>query len=303
MSNPLAAGRRSFGGAIVESSLASVGFTDRAGATLVEASRPQPERPRALLAQNAWNYIGLREFERMLRPYPAKLTARSWARRGVALVNTRRAEVVVALTPAMGATVADRAKRAVSVCPVAVPMDVAELSDPHSTKQAPLGDPPVNVDFVLVPGTVSWYKRPFDALRLAAGHSSWPRTVVFAGNDDGSGCAQYCTQLADDLGVTLVQRPMPRNEMLGAVSTAALVLLPSALESVGFSLGEALVLCPGVVGASPLAAHRDVAQLVGREPWWLGTPAPELGPCKTAANDLEVVAAQWRIVGTTLGLR
>jgi hypothetical protein len=52
-------------------------------------------------------------------------------------------------------------------------------------------------------------------------------------------------------------------------SEASVVVLASKLESLNFSLGEALYF-GRTVAASPLAVHREVAALLDAEPHWIG---------------------------------
>lgn len=288
--------RRSLGGVVVENSLRRVGF-DLVGhrSALVETQRPGSGRFFAVLAQNAWNVVPDKEFTRLASPYPARMVARMRLRRVVAAVNLRRAERVVCLSAAMADLVRGVGVPAqrVTVAPAYLAMDMVERGP-----AAPLS---ASQESVLVPGTVTWYKSPAEALSIAAAREI--RHVRFAGPDDGSGCWADVEAGARQLGLQVSRETLSREAMREALASAALVVLPSQLESLGFSLGEALSHAREVV-ATPLPAHREAADWMGRAPTWM----PEVSP-RTAAEVApslareESVRACWMAVGESLGLR
>jgi hypothetical protein len=99
------------------------------------------------------------------------------------------------------------------------------------------------------------------------------------------------------------RRLLNRTEMLGALQSAAAVAVPSGMESLSFSLGEALLLGK-VVYATPLLAHREIARRMGRAPIWLDMEshgsAPE--PRVFAPTLLDGFRDEWRALGVALGL-
>lgn len=288
--------RRSLGGLVVEHSLASVGFRPDPGVHLVETERPRWDRPAALLAQNAWNFVPDAEFRKLARPYPNAMRRRMLQRRALARVNTRRARRLLVMSDYMANLVEAAAGRPVEVSRVVHPFAPVEMP---SAEQLDL---PSDA-FVVVPGTITWYKDPVSALaHVACG--DLPRLVVLAGPDDGSGCQAEVKRVAANLGLTLRVGPVSPLAMHALLRRATAVVLPSRLESLGFSLSEALSLAPGEVWASPLPSHRSLARAIGREPLWLGEEPTEREPSSVlpVLADAERVRAQWTSLGLALGL-
>lgn len=290
--------RRSGGGNVVEDSLRAVGFdVATPGVALVEAKRPERRPLSKVLVQNAWTVLPSEDFDRLAAPYPLAWRTRMLARRAVTRLNLHRADHVVCLTHAMGDLVRKATRTPVHVAPVSAPMDI----------WAQGGNPPVagHEDMVLVPGTITWYKRPQLALDIAARLGSKPREtplVLFAGRDDGSGAWQRTQAEARRLGLDVAASPMTRTEMKAALRTAMVTVIPSELESLSLSLSEALMLSRRVI-ASSLTVHREIADAVGREPEWLETRLPT-DPPETAPASLteDEARAAWVNVGRTLEL-
>lgn len=289
--------RRSFGGRVVEESLAAVGFRlpPAADVALVETVRPAMAPYRRVLAQNAWNVISSDERRTRLRTYPAAQRARFHARHQVTRVNLRRAERVVCLTHAMAELCAPWSKT-VEVAPVTVPMDFLRARSSGSDL-AP--------GTMLVPGTVAPYKNPATALDVFAEveASLSLSTILFGGGDDGSGVWSAVQAYARARGIAVERRVLDRAAMRAALASAAVVVVPSGLESLSFSLAETLLLSDRVI-ASPIAAHREVAARLGRQPTWLGSQASSDVTPRRAWSETEIdgLRAEWVHLGAALGL-
>ena len=253
-----AAPRRSAGGSVVERCLRDAGFeTATPGVALVETSRPGRRADSTVLAQSAWNVIPRVEFLRLGRRYPARMQARMAARRAVSIVNLRRAARVVCLTEAMADMVITHTDAEVVVARPLAPLDLYD---------GPKGAAP-DRDVVLVPGTVTWCKDPGAALPLAravAQESGRPTRLQPAGRDDGSGCPADVRRRAGAAGLEVVQGPLDRTEMLGAVARSRLVV-PSRLDSLSLCLIKAHVLAPDVA-ARRTPVHEEVGTCLRRPP-------------------------------------
>lgn len=286
--------RLSFGGSVVSDSLRSVGFEiDTPGVMLVETQRPTVRPPDSVLAQSLWNVLPTGDFVRALDPYPKAMQARALARREVSRVNLRRARKVVCLTDFMAEATESFAGRDVEVAAVCLPADAERI---HRQASGPAGN-----GTALVPGTVTWYKRPHDALTwLASRAADGMPSVHLAGNDDGSGCLESVQALADELSIELMHHPLGRDAMWEAVVESSVVLLPSALESLGFSLAEALWLGRDVV-ASPIPAHVELAERVGILPRWF-EDAPDRLCVSAGVMSRAEIEPQWIRLGELLGL-
>lgn len=285
--------RRSLGGAVVENSLRGVGFEFTAGrCALVETRRPARRAFTAVLAQNAWNVISRADFDRLATPYPPRMVARMRLRRMVAHVNLRRAERVVCLSEAMAELVQEAGVRAdrVVVAPAYLALDMTRPSVRVSVAE--------REQSLLVPGTVTWYKAPAEALTIARERGL--ERVRFAGPDDGSGCWSDIEGRARRLGLRASRETLSRDAMRDALASAALVVLPSQLESLGFSVGEALCHASEVV-ASPLPAHREAAAWMGVAPTWLSHVGERRVVAATPPSEA-AVRASWTHVGEALGL-
>jgi glycosyltransferase involved in cell wall biosynthesis len=287
--------RRSLGGRVVEDSLAEAGFAFRPSVQLVETARPGRRGAEAVLVQNAWNFVPAAEFRDLSRPYPARMRRRMEQRRLLARLNTRRADRIVALTVPMAELTGRSVDRPVEVSEVLYPLSLLGPED----DAAGLPEEP----FVVVPGTLTWYKDPVVALTLVAARADLPRRVVFAGPDDGSGCWVEVQRVASTLGLRVTGGPVPGRVMRTALRRAVAVVVSSRLESLGFSLTEALALAPGRVIASPLPSHLALAERVGRVPEWLGQdPAGATGGSPPSPPDPDDVWASWMRLGECLGL-
>lgn len=289
---------------MVEHSLRRVGFeTDSAEVALVETEIPTAQPFGAVLAQNAWTMLARAAFRELARPYPTPHRIRHELRRVLASTNMRRTGTRIVLTESMAALSRTRGYR-VDVVPVTVPLDLYEgiRTEPQRFK---LADP-----FVLLPGTVTWYKgvdRLPELCALLSERGLAIPTLVLAGSDDGSGCMQ---RMREQLrGVRLVAGNVSRPEMYWLLSHARCTILLSRLESLSFSLVEALILSAAVV-ASPLDVHREMALRLGRQPtWWGADDEVACAVANSAASDdhsasyaYDDAAREWSSLGEALGL-
>lgn len=257
--------RRSPGGYVVDQALEESGLTWEPWLALVETARPRSFPFRAVLCQNAWNFIPRAEFRRLLEEYPLRSRLLYRARRGVARLNVRRASRVIVLSRYMAALVRPVARGEVEL----VEADLV----PSLLRAAPRRPPWLsgNRRFVVVPGTITWYKRPHLALELVDGSDGVQ--IVFAGADDGSGCLQELRRRAEGLGLDHCIGLADHEETLWLLQHAEAAFVLGALESLSLSLAEALTFSQRVV-ASDIPVHREVAARIGRTPLWLGGVRP-----------------------------
>ncbi|GAA4749373.1 hypothetical protein GCM10023350_38080 [Nocardioides endophyticus] len=273
--------RSSPGGNVVTGSLAAVGFHQPASVALVETVRPRRQPLDVVLSQNAWNFLSRSEFAALARDYDPRRRTLYRARRTVARVNTRRARSNVVLSHYMADLLTARGLSPV-VSPVTLPLELC------ATGPAPIRAPAgIDGPFVVVPGTLTPYKRAdyaLDLLRLLP--PSERPLLVLAGTDDGSGQQQRLSSILETAQVRHWIGSVDRDEMSWLLAHAVATLVPSRLESLSFSVAEALVLSPRVM-ASPLSVHREVAERLGLDPQWL-PPEPDI---ETARALLDPVAA------------
>lgn len=280
--------RLSPGGRTGADSLLAAGFDPATpGVAVVETASPR-RRVSSVLVRNAWNVIPMHEWRELQRPYPPKMQVRAFARRRLASHNLRRAGKVVCLTYAMAELTEEFIRRPVTVAPVTLPMDAFAIRH----------EPAPRDGTAVVPGTVTWYKRPLAALDWLAAHRPDITRVRFLGSDDGSGARAAVEQRARADGLEVEFGFADRADIYAQLARAELVLLPSALESLGFALSEALWVSDRVV-ASPLTPHREVAARLGREPRWWDAPAVTSNP---PAYDAERALSDWTAVAEVLGL-
>jgi len=255
---------------------------------------------RAILAQNAWTMIARRQFRALCHPYPRRYAARHLARRAVAQMNLRRSASVYCLSESMQKLMKERGFNA-TVVPVTLPLDMCGPLDPRPPAWAADGGP-----FILVPGTVTWYKGTDGVVSLLRRAGRTDLRVVLAGHDDGSGCLQHVQHGLSDLDVKV--GPVTRPEMQWLLLNAEATFILSRLESLSFSMSEALAMSRVVV-ASPLPVHIELAERMGRAPTWLAhDTAPEAyvgasrsgGPLRDA--DRECFADQWLALGRSMSL-
>lgn len=256
--------RSSFGGMAVAMTLETLGFqaTDK-WTTLVETGPPRNYR--VCLVQNAWNLIPDDEFQRRIEPYPLRMAVRIRARRHLAAYNIKRAQQVVTLTEACAELVTQRFGRGVTVAPVTRPLANSRLSIDVAT---PITEP--NGSFILVPGTVTWYRAPMDAAAIAYERNVSSKNILFYGPADNSG-AWRATEVASSALGYQTERVEGSHQLLRALyACAETVILPSRLESLGFPLAEALSAGARRVIARALPAHLEIACRVGgASPEWL----------------------------------
>lgn len=293
--------RESIGGSVVRDSLRGIGHaTIPEGVALVEtalSTRPA----HTVLVQNAWNVIPKPQFDRLVDPYPRPMARKMRARRLVAQWNLRRAKRLVCLTQAMAHMTEQSVGRATHVAQVTAPLDILPSLMGDRTSQA--GD--VSNPYALVIGTVTWFKRPHLAIEYLASTMPEVSHVKFLGRDDGSGCWQHVQRLADRHGVVASRDLVPRSQLWSEYASAHVTVLPSALESLGFALSEALLLAHRVV-ASPLPAHQEISNLLRVTPTWLEPESPRWSAPgfvdKEPTVDGETLNRQWRRLASELGL-
>ena len=276
MTEPPTTRRSSPGGHAVSDSLAAAGFVPDARVALVETARPARTPHAAVVCQNAWNFLPRSDYAHLVTEYAPRRRALYLARRRVAGLNTRRARTNVVLSTYMRDLLTYRGRRT-TLAEVTLPWDLCTADDVAAAgagpvpgeSTAPAGPPPVDRPFVLVPGTLTWYKSPAYALDLAARIPAADRPqLVFAGTDDGSGCAADTRAIADAAGIDAWIGPADRPAMKWLLARAALTLIPSRLESLSFSMSEALLLSRRAA-ALPIPVHREMAERLGRRPVWL----------------------------------
>jgi hypothetical protein len=283
--------RRSIGGQVVETGLASLGFDVlRPDIAMVETRIPQRRPFDVVLSQSSWNVLPRPDFLRLSEPYPRSMRRRMWARRAVARVNLRRARRVLSLTEANAEQVRRFSGREVEVAPVWLPLDALE------TTARPRALPS---DRGFVPGTLTWYKNPSAVLEVAQRRGLGE--LLFAGTDDGSGCWPDLERRAAEAGVRVTRALLSRQEMYDELASATAVILPSDMETLGFSLGEAMCVATHVL-ASPIPSHLEVARHLGAEPEWLPGKGPEWQGTEPAVADAAAVRCSWISLGEALGL-
>jgi glycosyltransferase involved in cell wall biosynthesis len=255
--------RSSPGGNVVTGSLTAIGYHQAQSVALVETGRPRLRPYDVVLCQNAWNFVPEMEFSALARSYQPGRRALSRARRAVATVNSRRARTPVVLSHYMAGLLAYQGVRPV-VSPVTLPLELCEPSPPLMRAVAGITEP-----FLLVPGTLTPYKNAdyaIDLLRLL--DPDQRPLLVLAGTDDASGHHQQLSAELVRSGLRHWIGPVNRQEMSWLLTHALTTIVPSRLESLSFSMAEALVLSSHVL-ASTLPVHREVAARLGREPHWL----------------------------------
>lgn len=295
--------RRSLGGSLVESSLEFFGFpTEAAHLAIVETSRPRRLGYDVVLVQNAWNVIPTKLFKEMLTPYPRRMRRRMRARRAIAHFNLERAGTVICLTEYMTELCATRTTAPCTTVPVHAPPDVTRCATGIGQETSS------EVTKILIPGTATWYKNPIVGIEYAArlqGKLGRPSEVLLAGPDDGSGCLPGMVAEARRCNVSLVQEVLNRKEMLQKLIESDVVCLGSNLESLGFSMAEALLLSPRVV-ASSIPTHKEISRRIGREPFWdfslsrpyVNSPRPFASPEALRLS----IDQEWIGLGRSLGL-
>jgi glycosyltransferase involved in cell wall biosynthesis len=273
MTEPPTTRRSSPGGHAVSDSLAAAGYLPDRRVALVETARPARRPHAAVVCQNAWNFLPRSDYSRLVAEYAPRRRALYLARRRVAALNTRRAGTNVVLSTYMRDLLADRGRRT-TLAEVTLPWDLCIGDDVAAAGAGPFpagsgATPPVDRPFVLVPGTLTWYKSPAYALDLLARVPAADRPqLVFAGTDDGSGCAEDTRARADAAGIDVWIGPAERPAMKWLLAHAHLTLLPSRLESLSFSMSEALLLSQRLA-ALPIPVHHEMAHRLGRQPAWL----------------------------------
>lgn len=262
--------RSSPGGDVVTGSLEASGYHLPPGVALVETAPPRWRAYDVVVAQNAWNFVPGVQFRHLAAGYSPARRGLYRARRAVAALNASRAATTVTLSHHMAGLLARRGCDPV-VSPVTLPRELCTASDVAEHQPDGLDDRP----FVLVPGTLTPYKNADLAISLVGLLDPGRRPLlVLAGTDDGSGHRERLVARMAAAGLAHQVLPVRREEMTWLLRRAVATVVPSRLESLSFSLAEALALSPHVL-ASPLPVHREVAARLGREPVWL-PPEPDL---------------------------
>lgn len=277
--------RSSMGGDVVRNCLVASGFSPRAEVALVETAFPGSSPFDAVIAQNAWNLVPRSTLRDLLRDYPRRMHARFLARRALAFFNLERSRMIITLTTSAAEMCRARFPNAhVVVRPIYAPLDVFDWETPVEQL--------ISAPFALVPGTVTWYKNPHLALKVfvrSLMHDNPGLSLVFAGSDDGSGTASKLREAARHLGANIQITSLTRAEMRWALRHAEHVILPSKLESLGFSVSEAIV-----AGArptvSPIAAHVEIVTSLEGHVTWIsdrsaGFVAPHAGHTSRGAPE------------------
>ncbi|WP_425402473.1 glycosyltransferase [Knoellia sinensis] len=290
--------RTSFGGAVVRESLRAVGVDAiPASVSLVETAtswRP----PKTILVQSAWNVIPRRDFLRLIRPYPLRMQAKALARRIVAARAIRAAERVVCLTSYLGEVVRTNFAVDVTVAEATAPLDHWRTSNDQLSYRDPC--------LAIVVGTVTWYKRPDLALRVLKERRPQVRRVRFLGRDDGSGAWAHVRDVANALGLSVESDVVSHSQIRLEYAKAGVCVLPSALESLGFGLSEALLLSEDVL-ASSIPPHVEIARRIGRSPEWIHVREDGLPPDEDQSHEGRTLTqalahAEWTRVAQALGL-
>ena len=100
-----------------------------------------------------------------------------------------------------------------------------------------------------------------------------------------------------------------RNEMFWLLQNSTATLLFSRMESLSFSLGEALALSQRVF-ATPIPVHIEVAARIGRDPVWLEDSWERNHSCDLVSSEVGALASvdrrrevgAWIAVAESLGL-
>jgi glycosyltransferase involved in cell wall biosynthesis len=280
----------SLGGNAVLASLAHVGLSEsklRPRAYLTETElRLERTAPTHVLFQNAWTVIPWREASLLLQEYSIRRRVREVARRRIASLNGRRAGRTLALTRYMSDLVEARGLPPTWTIAVGTSIDLFDLEPMAASVGGRVGN------FALVPGSVQPYKNPLGAIRYLASmeSSSALNAVVFAGPVHDLSLARSLDAAAKKIGLTPHFATYTRAEMKWLYSEAHVTIIPSRLESLNFSLGEALYFGQKVV-VSPLAVHREVARSLNAQPIWIDEPESTYAPARLHH---EALLPEWR---------
>ena len=164
---------------------------------------------------------------------------------------------------------------------------------------------PSEEPFVLVPGTLTWYKDPQQALSIASERGF--ERVRFAGPDDGSGCWEDVERVGSRAG-----RFASRCETLGRTRCGSRCATPRswscrAASRAWASRSGRRWTTPADVVASALPAHIEAAAWMGSSPPGSRSPTAASLPASaapaTAVPREPDVRASWVAVGEALGLR
>ena len=270
-------------------SLAHVGFMGthlKPSVYLAETElRLERTAPTHVLFQNAWTVIPRREAHQLLEEYPLRRRLREVARRRIASLNGRRANEALTLTRYMADLVEAQGIAPTRAVEVGASIDLFHLEPSTPSGASGLGT------FALVPGSVQPYKNPAGALEYLASMDAEHGldAVVFAGPVHDPRLAQSLHEAARAMSLVPHFSMFTRDEMKWLYLEAEVVVLPSKLESLNFSLGEALYFGRRVA-VSPLPVHREVADSLGARPLWIGEPESAYAPAQV---DGEALLPAW----------
>ena len=128
MIDPPATRRSSPGGHAVSDSLTAAGFVPDPRVALVETARPGRTPHAAVVCQNAWNFLPRSDYANLVTEYAPRRRALYLARRRVAGMNTRRADINVVLSAYMRDLLADHGRRT-TLAEVTLPWDLCTADD------------------------------------------------------------------------------------------------------------------------------------------------------------------------------
>jgi glycosyltransferase involved in cell wall biosynthesis len=295
----------SLGGDAVLQSLLGSGLPAGAGTYLRETRLPALRRPAVVLAQNALTVAPRSELRPILRAASPAIRVKIAAMTVIATVNFRRAGRIVVLSETMADYVeraVPRAAARVVVRPVTLPLDVVGHIHEDGTRRDPVA---------VVIASISAHKdldTTVRALAKAADSIPLDEITIFGALDDPA-IGRRISALARHFGIALRMTVVGRAELLRAASRAAVVVVPSVLESLGLALPEACVATPSVAAAA-IPAHRELAARLGADVEWFepGDVDSALAAILTAARRQTgatpvppTVVSEWRAVVDALG--
>lgn len=286
------------GGSVVQRNLEAAGFAieDRHNA-LVETARPSLQAFDSVLVQNAWNVIPESVFISLLRLYPAPMRSRMIARRRLAAFNIKRARKVVFLSNSAAEASQWLDIREVVVSPIHG--SIIRTEEPSAAVMQTKYD-----NVLVIPGTVTWYKRPdlaLECLEVLQSTSMDKLALHFVGPEDRSGCSELLRKKAAEKPSSVEIYQLPHADMQYAIRQAYAVVIPSALETLSLSFLEAAVQAKRLI-ASPIPVHLELAATIGVEPTWLGVQSSPGEAFNKGFVSPSEVRAQWNRLGKTLNL-
>jgi glycosyltransferase involved in cell wall biosynthesis len=243
--------RSSGGGSTVRNSL-GIREIDLPDGVYLRESRPVVSRPKAVLVQNALNFLSNRKTIQLAGVRFA-LSPKQQLRRLFARFSVRRADLVICLSHAMFSTVnplIGRNAAAMAVVPVTVPLDVIDCVEHRS-------ELPEGIDGIFHIGGILKYKRIDTLINAVATSALQTKSISLIGP-----ATPHLLELmehASSLRVALVTEEWSRADLLSKLGTNSTVVLTSSIESLSFPLAEAAALGCRVI-ASRIPAHVELAE-------------------------------------------